>query len=426
MSIDSGPAERPRPDARISYAQNMEDILLDRLFGCRPGTFVDVGANHPYIDSNTYFFYLKGWRGVNVEPSPRGHALFAEHRPGDLNLDVAVADADGVLAFHEIDGAEGLSGLSTLSAEIAGHHREQGFTVRQREVRVRTLASIVEEHQLAPPDFLSVDVEGCEAGVIRGAPLDRWRPKVLVIESTAPLSDSPSHLEWEPLVLAQGYLFAAFNGVNRFYLREDLRDALPLFATPVNVLDGYVRQDVMLMQGRIDAIERERVWEKGEVARESAVFEAERAAWRWGMDQARHLQAVWRQECDSFAAERVKWAAALEYFEHSEADFKADRHTWLAERVDFEARLAEAGTRLASMAERYDRLVAERAALAAERAVLAAERAELHASVAEGARQVAHAQQELRPYKVVDLLKVVARSYGLARRLKRSLAPRRG
>src|SRR4051794_30113943 len=95
------PVERPTSPARISYAQNGEDILLDRLFGGRPGTFLDIGANHPFIDNNTYFFYLRGWRGVNVEPTPRGHALFAEHRPEDRNLAVAVSDGEGELPFFE-------------------------------------------------------------------------------------------------------------------------------------------------------------------------------------------------------------------------------------------------------------------------------------------------------------------------------------
>ena len=44
-----------RPVPRVSYAQNMEDILLDRLFGDHVGSFVDVGANNPFIDSNTHF-----------------------------------------------------------------------------------------------------------------------------------------------------------------------------------------------------------------------------------------------------------------------------------------------------------------------------------------------------------------------------------
>src|SRR5262245_11749665 len=98
VSQDEKPVikENPRWVPRISYAQNQEDILLDRLFKDQPrGTFVDVGANHPVLDNNTYFFYVRGWRGYNLEPIRRLHALFLEQRPEDTNLAVAASDAEG-------------------------------------------------------------------------------------------------------------------------------------------------------------------------------------------------------------------------------------------------------------------------------------------------------------------------------------------
>src|SRR5262249_3245062 len=106
-----------RPVPRVSYAQNMEDILLDRLFGDHVGSFVDVGANNPFIDSNTHFFHLRGWSGTNIEPTRQGFEQFVEHRPDDLNLPVAVSDTEGTLRFFEVWDAEGHNGLSTLSRE---------------------------------------------------------------------------------------------------------------------------------------------------------------------------------------------------------------------------------------------------------------------------------------------------------------------
>ncbi len=63
----------------------MEDILLDRVFRNRIGTYMDVGAHHPVLESNTHFFHERGWRGTNIEPMPGMHRLLVEHRPGDLN-----------------------------------------------------------------------------------------------------------------------------------------------------------------------------------------------------------------------------------------------------------------------------------------------------------------------------------------------------
>ncbi len=53
----------------ISYAQNQEDVLLNRVFqGLSDGFYIDVGANDPVVDSVTKLFYDRGWTGINVEP----------------------------------------------------------------------------------------------------------------------------------------------------------------------------------------------------------------------------------------------------------------------------------------------------------------------------------------------------------------------
>jgi FkbM family methyltransferase len=233
---------------RVSYAQNGEDILLDRLFGPRTGTYVDIGAHHPVYDSNTCFFYERGWHGVNIEPLPGLHRFFLELRPLDLNLAVAVSDADGELPFYEVPDC---SGLSTLSAEIAARHRAAGCRVAEGRVAVRTLARLIREYDIAPPDFLSIDVEGHEERVIVGMPLDRWRPAVLVVESTRPLSTVCCHQAWEPVLLGYGYRLAAFNGINRFYVRADWADQMERLRVPVNVLDNYERLETVLLRRQV-------------------------------------------------------------------------------------------------------------------------------------------------------------------------------
>jgi FkbM family methyltransferase len=388
------PVQRPRTESRISYAQNAEDILLDRLFRGRPGSFLDVGGNHPFLDNNTYFFYLRGWRGVNIEPTRRGIDLFSQHRPEDRNLGVAVSDEDGELPFYEVENEDGLSGLSTLSAEVAEAHREDGFTVIERRVPVRTLGSLVSEHRIEPPDLLSIDVEGSEGRVIAGIPLATWRPKCLVIEATAPLSGEPSHRAWEPTLLAHGYLFAAFNGVNRFYLRDDLRDDLHVFETPVNMLDHYYRHETVILRNQADEY-RDR-FEREKAAREfdAAQQEQLRQAWEWGRVQSQHAQAVWDQDRNSFARERESWKAAFDHFEATQTHFQREQADW--QRLHAENELARAN---------WER----------ERSALLAEREAQHV-------QIAATQTQLRPYRLIDRFGVVQKGYRLVRRIKRKVA----
>ena len=100
---DSNPSHPDREVPRVSYAQNREDILLDRLFGEHVGRYMDVGSCHPILDSNTHFFYERGWRGVNLEPRVSSFHSFLDQRPEDLNLNLAASDFDGELLFYEVD-----------------------------------------------------------------------------------------------------------------------------------------------------------------------------------------------------------------------------------------------------------------------------------------------------------------------------------
>jgi FkbM family methyltransferase len=407
MDIDK-PVQVASSLHRISYAQNMEDILLDRLFGDAKGTFMDVGANHPFLDSNTYFFYLRGWRGVNIEPTRAGHALFLEHRPEDINLAIAASDAEGELPFYEISGGEGLTGLSTLSAEIAEEHRAQGFDVVEYRVPVHTVASVVREYRLDAPDILSIDVEGHEGAVIRGLPLDSWRPKVLVIEAILPQTHAASHRSWEPILAEHGYVFATFNGVNRVYLRDDLSDHLERLATPVSVLDHYKSHETIYYRHIA-----ERLRDELDLARFH--FDQERGGWAWGVSQARYIEAIYEQEQAVLANERQALKALLAQFEQARADwdwerkgYQYDRGAWEQARATFEAERSTWERQKAA-------LEAERVQVALERAAWARDREEL-------AQMLHEARTQLKPYRLIDRMGVVTKGYGLARRVKRKLA----
>src|SRR4051794_10306733 len=76
------------PDCVSSYSQEGEDMVLRRVFNNkRGGFFVDVGAHHPRMYSNTYYFYLRDWRGINIDAMPGGMAAFDRMRPGDINVE---------------------------------------------------------------------------------------------------------------------------------------------------------------------------------------------------------------------------------------------------------------------------------------------------------------------------------------------------
>ncbi|MFA1543509.1 FkbM family methyltransferase [Actinomadura monticuli] len=229
----------------IAYAGNAEDVVLMRAFaGRRGGFFVDVGAGEPVSGSLTKNLVDGlGWRGVNIEPLPERHARLRQARPRDVSLCVAAGDKPGAAEFFRVvpgPGKTGGGGLSTLRRDVLGGHLADGWRHEELRVEVVTLEAILSAHAEEGFDLLKVDVEGSEAAVLRSADLRVWRPRVIVVEATVPLTARPSHEEWEPYVLAAGYRLALFDGLNRFYARDDESDLYERLSVPANVLDNYI------------------------------------------------------------------------------------------------------------------------------------------------------------------------------------------
>jgi hypothetical protein len=65
--------------------------------------------------------------------------------------------------------------------------------------------------------------------VIAGADWQRFRPAVIVVESITPDTNEPSWCDWEPILLSNGYNFALFDTLNRFYVAKERHDVLDRF-----------------------------------------------------------------------------------------------------------------------------------------------------------------------------------------------------
>lgn len=220
----------------ITFAQNFEDVLLRRLFPSgADGFYIDIGAGDPVRHSVTKHFYDRGWSGVNVEPVGSTFDTLRAGRPRDVNLNVAVSDRLGTMTLHEPPAS---LGLATLSVPFADGLIAHGYEYVKRTVEVTTLAALCERHAAGRVvDFLKVDVEGHEREVIEGGDWRGWRPRAVVVEATV----TPEL--WEPTLIGAGYLLSAFDGLNRYYVREEDAALAPRLATPVNMFDDFITFD---------------------------------------------------------------------------------------------------------------------------------------------------------------------------------------
>ena len=223
----------------ISYAQNFEDIMLWRaLRHVSNGFYIDVGAQHPRIDSVSRLFYEKGWRGMHIEAQLQYALLLQQDRPDEIVLPVAISDRSGVMVFYEVPIGGG--GLSTGDQTIAEVHRLQNhLEVHEIVTPTLTLDDVFLQIGARDIHWLKIDVEGMEGQVIDGWTMETVKPWILVIESTFPMTETPTHEGWERKVLSRGYCHAYWDGLNRFYVATDHPDLLEHLRTPPNVFDDF-------------------------------------------------------------------------------------------------------------------------------------------------------------------------------------------
>jgi len=204
----------------ISYAQRFEDLYLMRCFGDRSdGFYIDIGSGHPVYDNVSFAFYLKGWRGITVEPNPWLSRLSRAVRPRDRHVEALVGAAPGKATFYLVREYHGLSTMIENHARAA--LREFGKSSEAIEVPLTTLTDLCAGHAPAAFDFLKIDVEGAEADVLKGADWRRYRPKVVVVEALAPYTLAPAFEQWEALLGAHGYRYVWFDSLNRYYLARE-------------------------------------------------------------------------------------------------------------------------------------------------------------------------------------------------------------
>ena len=169
--------------ATKSYSQEGEDMILNRIFEDRPqGFYVDIGAHHPRRFSNTYFFYKRGWSGINVEPNPDLIRVFNAERKRDLNLQCGVAECEGILRYYSFNDPA----LNTFDNNVVASRLKNTpyRLVGQVDISVNRLDNILTRHlpRNTHIDFLSVDVEGMDFSVLKSNNWSLFRPSYVLTE----------------------------------------------------------------------------------------------------------------------------------------------------------------------------------------------------------------------------------------------------
>jgi FkbM family methyltransferase len=182
-------SDNPIDYGKQSYSQEGEDMILARIFeGQFSGFYVDVGAHHPQHLSNTYYFYLQGWRGINLDASPNSMTIFNKIRARDINLEIAISDISELLTYYAFNESAINGFCKPLVDELSRNERFE--IIAETAIQTYSLSQVLDDYlpdgQVI--DFLNIDVEGLDYQVLQSNDWKKYRPKIVLVESLQPSS----------------------------------------------------------------------------------------------------------------------------------------------------------------------------------------------------------------------------------------------
>ncbi len=197
------------------FSQGGEDAILRMLFNKKfavgeKGFYVDVGAYHPYIHSNTYYFYQHGWKGINIDARPGSMKTFEKLRKRDINLEIGIGLKDETSTFYQFDET---STINTFSKSHLERNNLIAYIKKESTVEVKRLETILESFNgvFKQIDFLSIDVEGLGHEVLLSNNWKKFKPNVIVIELECMELDDTLENKSSIFLMEMGYRLVAKN-----------------------------------------------------------------------------------------------------------------------------------------------------------------------------------------------------------------------
>ncbi|PBJ13856.1 FkbM family methyltransferase [Flavobacterium sp. ACN6] len=173
---------------KVSFSKSGEDIQLNKLIASTsPGVYVDIGCWHPIKASNSYFFYLRNWKGLCIDPNPELESLYKKIRPKDNFINCAIGQDEKIYKYYMLEE----SSMNTLDYDFIQKHNLVDKIRKTIDVPSFSLEKILDKN-IKPNerlDFFDIDVEGFDLEVLKTNNWIKYRPKIVLIETNFSLKE---------------------------------------------------------------------------------------------------------------------------------------------------------------------------------------------------------------------------------------------
>ena len=161
-----------------------EDKIILNLFPKNfVGNFIDIGCYHPTKYNNTYLFYRKGWRGINIDLNPLSIELFNYLRPGDTNICAAVSNTEGKKTFFFTGDLSPENSIEkSYKFFLKNNFNISPNDIKEKKIKAFKLQNILNKYSIKNINLLSIDIEGHELKVLRSLNLRKIYIDVICVE----------------------------------------------------------------------------------------------------------------------------------------------------------------------------------------------------------------------------------------------------
>ena len=202
-----------------SFSQMGEDMIIRKIFeNKKNGFYVDVGAYNPKQYSNTYYFYINGWKGLNIDAMPGSMASFSKLLPRDINIESAISNKNERKTYYVFDQLA----LNTFSLKTALKiEKETAYRIKKRvKINTQTLEEVLDKYlpKNIVIDFMTIDTESMDYLVLLSNNWKKYLPKVIIVEDGNFSFENFSKSKIYQLLLEKGYNLIAKTDVSLIFI----------------------------------------------------------------------------------------------------------------------------------------------------------------------------------------------------------------
>ena len=169
------------------FSQEGEDLIIDRILKFKNIKykdifFLDIGSGHPIKYSNTFYFYIRGSKGISIDASNRNIKLHKVFRPKDISLNLLLGKKSEIVEYQVFNQPE----LNTVSKKRLEELKKYNISPLFFEKVDQLDSSLffkenITEH-ISNINFFTIDIEGAELDVLNSIDWKIFKPEIICVE----------------------------------------------------------------------------------------------------------------------------------------------------------------------------------------------------------------------------------------------------